>query len=181
MTRSSIHADHSNKIYDDLAKAHQAIDSVRPLTIVSRMQPDAIRMRYYRGPLAIVCEENERVNCHRSVNRKSCTNATVDGLENLLERHSFRKIFLSDLMRLPIRCIEIHFSRVSHDAIQTARFITQDYRYSFDKTKIAPNTQLYKYILYRKTYGSESSKSIRECAQKCSSRSSRRKHRSHTF
>jgi len=37
------------------------------------MQLDAIRMRHYRGPLAIVCEENERVNCHRSVNRKSCT------------------------------------------------------------------------------------------------------------
>lgn len=73
MNRSSIHADHSNKIYDDLARAHQAIDSVRPLMIVSRMQPDAIRMRYYRGPLTIVCEENERVNCRRSVNRKSCT------------------------------------------------------------------------------------------------------------
>jgi len=37
------------------------------------MQLDAIRMRHYRGPLAIVCEENERVNYHRSVNRKSCT------------------------------------------------------------------------------------------------------------
>lgn len=72
MNRSSIYVDHSNKIYDD-RRIHEAIDSARPLTIVSRMQPDAIRMWHYRGPLAIVCEENERVNCHRSVNCKSRT------------------------------------------------------------------------------------------------------------
>lgn len=56
-----------------ITRTHRVIDSVRPLTIVSRMHPDAIRMWHYRGPLAIVCEENERVNCHRSVNHKSCT------------------------------------------------------------------------------------------------------------
>jgi len=42
------------------ARRERSSDSVsRP--IASR--PDAIRTRYYRGPLAIVCEENGRVNC----------------------------------------------------------------------------------------------------------------------
>lgn len=72
------------------------------------MQADAIRMRYYRGPLAIVCEENGRVNCHRSVNHKGC----------MLRRRSRKLIgallvredpFLSDLARFPVYCIEMYF------------------------------------------------------------------------
>lgn len=85
----------------------EAIDSIHPrATIVSRMQTDAIRMRYYRGPLAIVCEENGRVNCYRSMNHKDRT---------LRRRSYWRKLtgaslvwedlFLSDLAR---------FSRLLH-------------------------------------------------------------------
>lgn len=75
MDRSSMHDDYSNKIYDDRASSpiERSLRSIQfTRLIVSRMQADAIRMWYYRGPLAIVCEENGRVNCHRSVNHKGC-------------------------------------------------------------------------------------------------------------
>lgn len=113
MNPSSIHADYSNKIYDDRAsssieRSWERSNQFTRSTIVSRMQTDAIRMRYYRGPLTIVCEENGRVNCHRSVNHKGRTlhrrSRKLIGASLLRE-----DLFLSDLTRFPVYRIGMYF------------------------------------------------------------------------
>lgn len=71
MDRSSIRADHSNKIYGDRGSSSNDRFNSPADDRIADADADAIRMLHYRGPLAIVCGGNERVNCRRSMNRKS--------------------------------------------------------------------------------------------------------------
>lgn len=75
----------------------QLIVSYRQLRHV--FASDAIRKRYYRGPLAIVCKK-EQVNLPRSMNREKCGS---DNLENLVNRlRGLGGSLLSDLAHFPL-------------------------------------------------------------------------------